>query len=132
VNAYIFTAIHIAAAVYQSLEKNTIRKMPRHVDVTIERALWVKVRSDYDPLFSIMDGMRQNADIRFWIERLDAPEDNCGIEEDMGQIGVEAKIAFPMSHNEGTALLTRDRPAVTRRWLFPPIRNEQFAIRNAF
>ena len=31
------------------------------VDVTIKRVLWVKARPDYEPLFSILDGMRQDA-----------------------------------------------------------------------
>jgi len=69
------------------------------VDVTIKRVLWVKARPDYEPLFSILDGMRQDANRRFWIERLDAPEDNCDIGEEMEQTVTEVKIAFPVSHN---------------------------------
>ena len=42
------------------------------VDVEIKRVLWVKARPDYEPLFSILDGMRHDADRRFWIERLEA------------------------------------------------------------
>ena len=30
------------------------------VDVTIKRVLWVKARPDYEPLFSILDRMRQD------------------------------------------------------------------------
>jgi len=33
------------------------------------------------------------------MERLEAPEDNCDIKEDLGQIAMEVKIALPMSHN---------------------------------
>lgn len=69
------------------------------VDVTIKRVLWVKARPDYEPLFSILDEMRQDANRRFWIERLDAPEDNCDIGEEMEQTVTEVKIAFPVSHN---------------------------------
>jgi hypothetical protein len=57
----------------------------------------VKTRSDYEPLFSILDGMRHDVDRRFWIERLEAQEDNCGVEADTGQIATKVKIALPMS-----------------------------------
>ena len=46
----------------------------------------MKPRLDYEPLFSILDGMGQDADRRFWIERVEASEDNCAIEEDLGQV----------------------------------------------
>jgi hypothetical protein len=69
------------------------------VDVTIKRVLWLKARPDYEPPFSILDGMRQDTDRRFWIESYVAPEDNCDIEEDMGQGSTGVKIAFPVSHN---------------------------------
>lgn len=67
------------------------------VDVTVKRVSWVKARSDYKPLFSILDGIRQNTARRFWIERLEASEDNCDIEKDMGQMSTGVKIALPMS-----------------------------------
>ncbi len=35
------------------------------VDVEIKRVLWVKARPDYEHLFSILDGMRQDASRRF-------------------------------------------------------------------
>jgi hypothetical protein len=60
---------------------------------------WVKARPDYEPLFSILDGLRQDAGRRFWIERLDAQENNCDIEEDTGQVSIGVEIAFPVSHN---------------------------------
>jgi hypothetical protein len=34
------------------------------VDVVAKRVLRVKARPDYEPLFSILDGMRQDADRR--------------------------------------------------------------------
>ncbi len=43
--------------------------------------------------------MRQDPDRRFWIQRLEAQEDNCGIEEDTGHMSTVVKIDFPMSHN---------------------------------
>jgi hypothetical protein len=69
------------------------------VDVVIKGVLWVKARPDYEPLFSILDGIRQDADRRFWIERLEASKDNCDIEEDTGQMSTGVKILLPMSHN---------------------------------
>ena len=69
------------------------------VDVEIKRVLWVKARPDYEPLFSILDGMRHDADRRFWIERMEAREDNCDIEVDTGQVSVGVEIMLQMSHN---------------------------------
>jgi hypothetical protein len=43
------------------------------VDVEIKRVLWVKARPDYESLISILDGLRQDADWRFWIERFVKP-----------------------------------------------------------
>ena len=31
------------------------------VDVAAKRILWVKARPDYEPLFSILDGLRQDS-----------------------------------------------------------------------
>ena len=36
---------------------------------------------------------------RFWIAYPEAKEDACDIREDLGQEGMEVKIAFPVSHN---------------------------------
>ncbi len=35
----------------------------------------------------------------FWIERLEASEDNCDIEEDLGQMSTGVEILLTMSHN---------------------------------
>jgi hypothetical protein len=67
------------------------------VNVTVKRILWVKARPDYEPLFSILDGMRQDADRRFWLEQRKAQEDNCGIEEDTGQVSTVVEIVLQMS-----------------------------------
>ena len=69
------------------------------VDVVAKRVLWVKARPYYEPFFSILDGMRQDTDRRFWIERLEASEDNCGIEEDTGKRSIGVEIVLRMSHN---------------------------------
>ena len=69
------------------------------VDVTVKRILWVKARPDYEPLFSILDGMRQDTDRRFWIEQLEASEYSCDIVEDMAKVSTGVEIALQMSHN---------------------------------
>jgi hypothetical protein len=66
---------------------------------TSKRDLWVKARPDYEPLFSILDGLRQDANRRFWIERLEAQENNCDLEVDTGQMSTGVEILLPMSHN---------------------------------
>ena len=66
--------------------------------VTVKRILWVKTHPDYKLLFSILDKMRQDADRRFWIERLEASDDNCDIEEDTGQMSSGVKIVLQISH----------------------------------
>ena len=69
------------------------------VDVVAKRVLRVKARPDYEPLFSILDGLRQDTDRRFWIEPVEAQEDNCDIEADTGQMSTGVEILLPMSHN---------------------------------
>ena len=69
------------------------------VDVEIKRVLWVKARPDYEPLFSILDGLRHDADRRFWIESFLTPEDNSDVEEDTGQVSTAVEIVLQMSHN---------------------------------
>ena len=76
------------------------------VDVTVKCVLWVKARPDYEPLFSILDGLRHDADRRFWIERLEVSKDNCDIKDDMGQMSTGVKIAFPVSDKTSTCLAT--------------------------
>ena len=61
--------------------------------------LWVKALPDYEPLFSILDGLRYDADRGFWIESFVTPEDNCDVEEDTGQVSVGVEIVLQMSHN---------------------------------
>ena len=81
--------------------------------MTIKRVLWVKACPDYEPLFSILNAMRQDADRRFWIEPLEAQENNCDIEADTGQMSTGVKIALSMSHN----MLDKSRGVRTMRIL---------------
>ena len=59
----------------------------------------MKARTDYELLFSILDGMRQDAGRRFWIESFVSPEDNCDVVEDTGQVSTGVEIVLKMSHN---------------------------------
>ncbi|OGO38602.1 MAG: hypothetical protein A2W35_11320 [Chloroflexi bacterium RBG_16_57_11] len=59
----------------------------------------MKARPDYEPLFSILDGLRQDTDRRFWIERLEAQGNNSDIEADTGQMSAGVEIRLQMSHN---------------------------------
>jgi hypothetical protein len=60
---------------------------------------WVKSRPDYEPLFSILDGLRLDTDRRYWIERKEADGDVCDIEVDFGQESTSVEILLSMSHN---------------------------------
>jgi len=69
------------------------------VDVTIKRVQWVKARPDYEPLFSILDGLRLDNKRRYWIEHREAERNIYDIEAESGQTSTSVKIALPMSHN---------------------------------
>jgi hypothetical protein len=55
--------------------------------------------SDYELLFSILDGLRQESNTRLWIEQLEAQENDYDAEADYGHIGTGVEILLPMSHN---------------------------------
>jgi hypothetical protein len=57
----------------------------------------VKIRPDYAPLFSILNGPNQDTERRFWIERLEASENNCDMEEDSGQMSTGVEIQLQIS-----------------------------------
>lgn len=71
------------------------------VDVATKRVLWVKARPDYEPLFSILDGLHPDAERRYWVECLGAQKDNWDIiiEEDTGQMSAGVETLLQMSHN---------------------------------
>jgi site-specific DNA recombinase len=72
------------------------------VDVLAKRALWVKPRPDYEPLFSIMVELRQDADRRFWIGQIEAQEEPCNTEAETGYMKTDVEIVLQMSHNSLT------------------------------
>jgi hypothetical protein len=59
---------------------------------------------DYEPLFSILDGLRQHTNTQLWIERIEAQENNCDIEADTGQMSTGVEILLTMSHNTLTSV----------------------------
>jgi len=69
------------------------------VDVAAKRVIWIKARPDFDVLFQLLNNLRVDGQRRFWITYPEVYEDACDIREDLGQEGMEVKIAFPMSHN---------------------------------
>ena len=64
----------------------------------------MKVQPDNEQFFSNLGGSRQNSNRWFWIVRIEAFEDNCGIEEDMGQMSTGVEILLTMSHNTLTSV----------------------------
>ena len=69
------------------------------VDMAAKCLLWVKARPDYEPLFSILDGLRLDSERRYWIERREGKGNNSDIEEDAGLMSTGVKILLPVSHN---------------------------------
>ena len=55
------------------------------VDMAAKCILWVKARPDYEPLFSILDSLCLDGELRYWIEP--------------GQTSTGVEILLPMSHN---------------------------------
>ena len=68
------------------------------------RAMVRKAHPDFDVLFQLLNNLRVDEQRRFWITYPEADEDACDIREDLGQMGTEVKIAFPMSHNSLTTI----------------------------
>jgi hypothetical protein len=65
--------------------------------------LWVRVRSDYELLFSILDGFRPDSKRRYWIDRKVMEMDNSDIQVDSGQISTGVEILLKMSHKALTS-----------------------------
>lgn len=50
--------------------------------MTIKRVLWVKAHPDYEPLFSILDGLRLDGEQRDWLEHSETEGNICDIEDE--------------------------------------------------
>ncbi len=46
---------------------------------------------------SLLDGLCLDGERRYWIERVEAQEDNCDVDEDTGYISTGVEIVLPMS-----------------------------------
>ena len=66
--------------------------------MTVTCVLWVRVRSDYEPLFSIPDGLHLNSEKRYWIEREVMGRNISDIQVDSGQMSTGVEILIMMSH----------------------------------
>jgi len=78
--------------------------MEEGIGVVKKRVRLVKARPDYEPLFSILDGLRLDGERRYWIREHSKDGNISDIGEDFGQIATEVKIALPMSHNSLTTI----------------------------
>ena len=76
-----------------------IRAQEVGLDMTAKCILWVKARPDYEPLFSILDGLRLDGQRRYWIERREAEGNIRGAEVNTGQMSTGVEILLPVSHN---------------------------------
>jgi hypothetical protein len=65
----------------QEERKNHVHVMIQKVgcDVAAEQILWVKVRSDYESLFALVEGLHSDGDRRYWIGTRVTQEDTSGI-----------------------------------------------------
>jgi hypothetical protein len=67
--------------------------------MTATYLLWVRVRSDYELLFSSLNSFRVDTRQCFWSSEQGIEVNTCDIREDMGHTVTEVKIVLPMSHN---------------------------------
>jgi len=75
-------------------QKNRIEKL-----LSYKRAIWVKARPYYEPLFLILDGLCPDAERRYWKGCCEAQGNNSNTEADTGQMSTGVEIQLPMSHN---------------------------------
>jgi len=69
------------------------------VDMADKCILWVKARQDYEPLFSILGGLRLDGERRYWIEPRETEGNISDIQVDTGQMSTGVEILLPMSPN---------------------------------
>jgi len=71
--------------------------------MTATCVLWVRACPDYEPLFSILDGLHLNSEKRYWIEREVMGRNISDIQVDSGQISTGVEILLKMSHKTLTS-----------------------------
>jgi hypothetical protein len=65
--------------------------------------LRVRASPDYEPLFSILDGLRPDSDRHYWIECNVMGKNISDIQVDSGQISTSVEILLPMSNKALTS-----------------------------
>jgi len=50
------------------------------IDVEVKHVLWVKARPDYEPLFSILNGLCPDEERRYWIDHRETEGNICDID----------------------------------------------------
>ena len=85
----------------QDERKDLVHVMIQEVGIYMEAKciLWVRARPDYEPLFSILDGLRLDSKRRYWIERKETEGNISDIQVDIGQMSTGVEILLLMSHN---------------------------------
>jgi hypothetical protein len=73
------------------------------VDMTATCVFWARARPDYEPLFSILDGLRRDSKRSYWIDRKVMEKNISDIQVDSGQISTGVEILFKMSHKALTS-----------------------------
>ena len=71
--------------------------------MTATCVLWVRACPDYEPLFSILDGLRPDSEKRYWIERIVMGKNISDIHVDSGQMSTGVEILLTMSHKTLTS-----------------------------
>jgi hypothetical protein len=71
--------------------------------MTATCVLRVRARPDYEPLFSILDGIRADTGRRYWISEQGIEVNTCDMGEDMGYTVTEVEILLTMSHKALTS-----------------------------
>lgn len=74
------------------------------VDMAAKCILWVKARPDYEPLFTILEGLQMDSERRYWLERREPEGNICGIEVDIRKMSAGVEILLPTSHNTLTSV----------------------------
>jgi hypothetical protein len=85
----------------QEERRDLVRVMIQEVgvDMSAKGIVWLKVRPDYEPLFSILDDLRLDSERRYWIEHRDTEGNISDVEVDLGHMSTGVEILLPMSHN---------------------------------
>jgi hypothetical protein len=85
-----------------------LSRLPEPAIERVVRTLLDLARPDFDVLFQLLNNLCEDEQRRFWITYPETDENACDIREDLGQEGIEVKIAFPMSDKTALVLQYHD------------------------